>query len=324
MPDLLIYGLIFVASLATLVKASDFFTDASEKIGILMGLSPFMVGMTIVAIGTSLPELISSILAVLENSSEIVIGNVIGSNIVNIFLVIGTAAAMNLGRTKEIKISYDLVSVDLPLFIGSTFLLALTVWDQKFSLVESLLFLVGYVMYLFYTLQTSESVEDELDGKEITTEVEKNFSSITKESLIVITSSALMFLGAYYTIDSLIEISEILNIGKEIIALSAVALGTYLQELIVTISARLKGKADVAVGNVLGSNIFNIFVVMGVPRLMGELTIPKSVVVESLPTLIAGTLLLFFATQDKKLTIWEGWLFLLFYFWFICKTFNIA
>ena len=326
MPDLLIYGLIFVASLATLVKASDFFTDAAERIGILMGLSPFIVGVTIVALGTSLPELITSILAVLENSSEIVIGNVVGSNITNIFLVVGAAAATSLSRTREIKISYDLVSVDLPLFVGSTFLLALTVWDREFSMVESLLFIVGYVMYLFYTVQASETLEDDIDGKEITTEVEKNFSSssIAKEGLIVITSSGLMFLGAYYTIDSLIEISEILNIGKEIIAVSAVALGTSLPELIITISASLKGKIDVAVGNVLGSNIFNIFVVMSVPRLVGELTIPKSVLAESVTTLIAGTLLLFFVTQDKKLTIWEGWLFFLFYFWFLCETFNLA
>ncbi len=324
MPDLLIYGLIFVASLAILLKASDFFTDAAEKIGIILGLSPFIVGVTIVAVGTSLPELISSIVAVLEDSSEIVIGNVVGSNITNIFLIIGTGAAMNLGHTKEIKISYDLVSVDLPLFVGSTFLLALAVWDRNFSLVESLILLIGYVMYLFYTVQTSESIEDDIDGEEITIEFEKSFSSIAKEVLIVITSSALMFLGAYYTIDSLIEISESLNIGKEIIAVSAVALGTSLPELIVTITAGLKGNVDVAVGNVLGSNIFNIFVVMSVPRLIGELTIPKSVVVESVPTLIAGTLLLFFVTQDKKLTIWEGWLFFLFYFWFLCETFNLA
>ena len=113
------------------------------------------------------------------------------------------------------------------------------------------------------------------------------------------------------------------NIGKEIIAVSAVALGTSLPELVVTINAAKKGQEEVAIGNVLGSNIFNTFMVMGIPGLVGRLTIPETVLTGGVPTLLAGTFLLFFATQDKKLTIWEGWLFLIMYGWFIGTTFNL-
>jgi cation:H+ antiporter len=140
----------------------------------------------------------------------------------------------------------------------------------------------------------------------------------------LVISSVFIFLGAKYTISSLISLSEILNIGKEIIAVSAVAVGTSLPELIVTINAAMRGNAEIAIGNVLGSNIFNIFMVMGIPGLIGRLSIPESVLFSAVPVLLAGTLLMFFVTQDRKLTSWEGWLFFLFYVWFIATTFNIA
>ena len=324
--------MIFVISLATLVKASDFFTEAAEKIGLFIGLKPFIVGVTIVAIGTSLPELISSIISIFQNSSEIVIANVAGSNIANIFLIIGTAAIVS---AEAMEITYNLVSVDLPLFVGSSFLLALAVWDNNFSTGEALLFVLAYLMYLFYTLKDSDqnSVQKnkqdedndqnslEENNEQIT--IEKTPSFLIQQIIIVTISSVFIYLGANYTIDSLIKISETVNIGKEIIAVSAVAVGTSLPEFIVSVNAALKGKAELAVGNVLGSNIFNTFIVMGIPRLIGKLTIPDTVVLSAIPVLLAGTLLLFFATQDNKLTKWEGWLFFIFYAWFIGNTFNI-
>lgn len=336
MDNLIVLCLIFIISLATLVKASDFFTEAAEKIGLFIGLKPFIVGVTIVAVGTSLPELISSIISIFQNSSEIVIANVAGSNIANIFLIIGTAAILS---AEAMEITYNLVSVDLPLFVGSSFLLALAVWDNNFSTGEALLFVIAYLMYLFYTLKDSDqnsgeefnkdrdnaqdSTEEnnDKDDKEIT--IEKNPSFLIQQIIIAIVSSIFIYLGANYTIESLIKISETINIGKEIIAVSAVAVGTSLPEFIVSVNAALKGKAELAVGNVLGSNIFNTFIVMGIPGLIGKLTIPDTVVLSAIPVLIAGTLLLFFATQDNKLTKWEGWLFFIFYAWFIGNTFNL-
>lgn len=325
MSNIFILFLIFLLSLLTLVVASDFFSNAAEKIGLSIGLNPFIVGVTIVSIGTSLPELISSILAVLKDSSEIVVGNVVGSNIANIFLIIGVAGVIS---ARNIRINYDLVSVDLPLFVGSAFLLTLTVWDQDFSSGEAWLFVMGYIMYLFYTIKgsegTSQDEDDEEDEEKNLTETNRgNINVIFQQVLIVILSSIFIYFGAQYTINSLIRISEILNIGVEIIAITAVALGTSLPELVVTINASLKGKAEIAVGNVLGSNIFNVFMVMGIPGLIENLTVPDTILQRGIPMLIAGTLLLFFTTQDKKLTIWEGWLFLIFYAWFVGKTFNL-
>ncbi len=318
MPDLILYIAIFVISLAVLIKSSDYFTDAAEKFGLLIGLSPFIIGVTIVSIGTSLPELISSLFAVFSNSSEIVIGNVVGSNIANIFLVIGTASVIS--YKQSINITYNLIRVDLPLFVGSALLLALEVWDREFTKGEAWLLLLGYLMYVFYTLNGTEEQEaTENDSEE---PIKRNSKIVIIQLLIIIISAIFLDLGAKYTIDSVIKISEVLEYGKEIIALTAVALGTSLPELIVTVNASLKGKAELAVGNVLGSNVFNTFVVMGVPGLIGTLTIPKTVIMGGLPTMIAGTILLFFVAQDQQLTVWEGWLFFIFYGWFIGQTFG--
>lgn len=314
MQNLIIWLIIFIVSLFVLIKASDFFTDAAEKIGISLGISPFLIGVTIVSVGTSLPELISSITAVYQNSSEIVFGNVMGSNIANIFLIIGTASLIS----SPLNILYELIHVDLPLFVGSAFLLGLTVLDSNFSINEAIICILGYVVYVFYTISSGK---EEQQSETIDTS-QKSFP--VKQIVIVIVSALFVFFGATYTIKSVTKISEILEIGKELIALSAVALGTSLPELIVTISAARKGNPEIAVGNVLGSNIFNSLIVMGIPRLTGKLEIPDDVLGSGLLVLLVGTILFFFVTQDKQVTRWEGLIFFIFYGWFIGNIFGFV
>lgn len=314
MQNLIIWLIIFIVSLFVLIKASDFFTNAAEKIGISLGISPFLIGVTIVSVGTSLPELISSITAVYQNSSEIVFGNVMGSNIANIFLIIGTASLIS----SPLKILYELIHVDLPLFVGSAFLLGLTVLDSNFSINEAIICILGYVVYVFYTISSGK---EEQQSETIDTS-QKSFP--VKQIVIVIVSALFVFFGATYTIKSVTKISEILEIGKELIALSAVALGTSLPELIVTISAARKGNPEIAVGNVLGSNIFNSLIVMGIPRLTGKLEIPDDVLGSGLLVLLVGTILFFFVTQDKQVTRWEGLIFFIFYGWFIGNIFGFV
>ena len=318
MSPLLVWIIIFIASLLVLIKASDYFTDSAEKIGLYFGLPAFIVGVTIVAIGTSLPELVSSIFAVLKNSSEIVVGNVVGSNITNIFLILGIAAIIG----KKIKVTYEIIHVDLPLLVGSAFLLAVMIWDGNFTLPEALLSIGGIILYLFYTISVEKKHEDIEIEKEMKGKLKKRKLG-WKALIILVVSAFFIYLGAKYTVESVIKLSEILNIGKEIIAISAVALGTSLPELMVTVSATRKGKPEMAVGNVLGSNIFNSFAVMGIPALFGTLIIPHSILTFGLPMMLIATLLYFFITQDKEITKWEGWLFIIFYVFFIGKLFNL-
>ncbi len=312
-----IYGwvAIFIVSLAVLIKASDLFTTAAEKIGLHFRIPPFIIGVTIVALGTSLPELISSIYAVFQGAPEMVVGNVVGSNITNIFLVLGLAAIV----AKKMEISFELIEVDLPLLIGSAFFLGLTLMDKVFTFGEAILSLVGITIYLVYTVSMQNGHTTKKTKKEV-----KSLGKLQWHTIVILIASALfIFIGAKYTVESVIQISEIINIGKEIIAITVVALGTSLPELVVSITAARKGKAEIAIGNVLGSNIFNTFAVMGIPALFGDLIIPDSILSFGLPMMVVATLLYLFITQDKKITRWEGSLLLLFYVFFIGHTFGL-
>jgi cation:H+ antiporter len=314
---ILLWILVFIVSVAVLSKSADYFTDAAEEVGQALKLPPFIIGVTIVALGTSLPELAASIVAVINGASEIVAANVIGSNITNIFLVLGVAGIV----AKQLDISFELITVDLPLLVGSTFLVSFMMWDGLFSIGEGIICLATLVLYLHYTF-SSEQVHDK---KEETEEVRKNRPKFTFNLWLRLVFSAIfLFLGAKYTIDSVIYASELLNIGKDIIAISAIALGTSLPELIVSYSAAKKGQAEIAVGNILGSNIFNILGVMGVTSFFGTLRVAPDMISFGIPMMLAATLLYFFITQDKKITKWEGGILLIFYVFFIGKILGLV
>jgi cation:H+ antiporter len=313
---LLIWIAVFIISLYALIKASDFFTDSAEKIGLYLGLPPFIVGVTIVALGTSLPELVTSVVAVSKHSSEIVIGNVVGSNIANVFLVFGLTAIIS----KKMVITHDIIKVDLPFLVGSAFLLAATSWDGTFSRPDGVLCLAVIVVYVFYTVSTEEKHKDAVLEKVVKDKVDTE-EPIWKAWVILVVSAVFIYLGANFTIESIIKLSELLKLGKEIIAVSAVAFGTSLPELVVTLSASRKNKPEIAVGNILGSNIFNALFVMGIPVLLGPLIIPHSIITFGLPIMLVATLLYVFITQDKEIASWEGWMLLIFYVFFIGKLF---
>jgi cation:H+ antiporter len=306
-----IWLLVFVVSLTVLVKASDYFVEGAEAVGLSYGMPHFVIGVVIVGFGTSLPELVSSIFAVLHGTSEIVIGNVLGSNITNIFLVLGIAAV---GST-EFRFNHNLLRVDLPIFLGATILVALTVTDGEFSIGEAFFCLIGLVIYMFSALDAEHRFAQD-DKKETATSV----SAWVK----LIASPLLIFAGAKYTIDAVVVLSETLDIGAEIIAMSAIALGTSLPEVFVTLRAVRKGKPEMAIGNIMGSNAFNAFAVLGIPRLIGPLEIPDSVIDYTLPVFFVAALLFVIVTVDEKVNRWEGWLMLMFYLFFISRLFQIV
>ncbi|MCD4759634.1 sodium:calcium antiporter, partial [archaeon] len=176
-------------------------------------------------------------------------------------------------------------------------------------------------IYIFSTIKLEK--EDIKVKKEVEKQIKEHKKLGKKVWGILALSALLIYLGARYTIESVINISDMLNIGKEIIAISAVALGTSLPELFVSIKAAKKGKADMAIGNLLGSNIFNTLAVMGIPALIGKLIIPTSMITFGLPIMLLATLIYFFTIQDQEVTRWEGWMLIIFYILFIGKLFNL-
>ncbi|MDX1407866.1 MAG: calcium/sodium antiporter, partial [Saprospiraceae bacterium] len=259
--SLLLYIGLFIASLYVLVKASDWFVSAAEAIGLSLGISPFIIGVTIVAFGTSLPELAASIAAVVSGASEIVVGNVVGSNITNILLVLGLTALFS----KKILLDRSAMAIDVAMLIASSFLLWFALTDVRMSPFDIVVFVFG--MFIFLMNSISGDKEDLEDRPRAT----------VRNYLMVVVGAGLVYAGAHFTIVSIQEISTQIGINPEIIALTCVALGTSLPEVVVSITAARRGNSGIAIGNVLGSNLFNTFAVMGIPALIGPLVIPESI-----------------------------------------------
>lgn len=299
---------LLIISIAVLVKSSDFFVDGAEKIGLSLGLPSFIVGVVIVGVGTSLPELVSSVVATLNNEAGMVAANVIGSNITNIFLVLGIGAIL----TKNFKFESDILHGDLPILLSAALLLYFALHDGEFTRGEAVFFIIGLIAYLAHSVLGHKQDKDEERPKAGVWDWVKLFIS-----------PVLIYLGAKYTVDSVMKISEIVNIATEIITLSAVALGTSLPEVMVSISAAKRGNSDMVVGNIIGSNIFNTFAVMGVPGLMRLLPIEKEVLSFALPLSVAATLMFVIMTVDKKIPRGEGAFLLIFYIYFQGHIFGL-
>jgi len=316
---------ILIASLTALLIASDRFTTTAEKIGVHFKIPAFIIGVTIVAIGTSMPEIITSVIAVLENESAIVVGNVIGSNIANILLIIGVTAVVS----KKMIVDKDILSIDLPILLGSTILVYFSSLDGKITYLEGILFLIGLVIYIMYNVQSRRTIDEE-DMKTVK-QIKKELIQEKKEAklsvkypILLLVFSALIYLSADWTINAVIEIATILKISTEVIAITIVALGTSLPELTVSIMAGLKGKSDIAIGNVVGSKIFNIFGAMGIASLIGDIHGSQDAITFTIPAMILVTILYIFITMDKSVTRWEGATLLLIYIAFIGKVVGLV
>lgn len=315
LPPLALWLIALVVGLAILVKASDGFTVAAERLGRSLGLPPFVVGVTILAVGTSLPELVASLLAVIRGASDIVAGNVVGSNITNILLIMGLTGVV----TGHLKMHRELLNVDLPFLAGSAFLLATAFWDGVVGMAEGVLLLAGLGLYLHYVLRQGRLPKGERDDRDADGQRIKRLGP----ALTLMVTALLIWLGAEATVSAVIELAELLEIGREVLAASAVALGTSLPEIMVCLAASRRGQGELAVGNVLGSNVFNAFAVVGASALVGPLQVPASILDFALPVMLIATLLAFIMIMEKELTLWEGWLLLLFYVFFLGALFNL-
>ncbi len=312
----------FVVSLIALVKSAGWFTEGAEELGIFLGVPSYVVGLTIVAIGTSLPELVSSIFAVAEGSPEIVAGNVVGSNITNICLVLGLAAILG-GR---LFVSREIVKTDLPMLASSAALLGLTALDGTISRADGLLLLAGALIYGVYGLRIARpgpATQAKIEAA-VAEELKVERGPLRPLVLLKLIGGAIiLYFAAQYTIKSVIELSTLLDVGADVIAISAVALGTSLPELVVSVVAARRGKLEIAIGNVLGSNIFNAFAVVGIPALIAPLPVTHTVLTIGLPFMGVATVLYFFMAQDREVTRWEGMPLVLIYVLFLGVLFGL-
>lgn len=301
--------LIFIAALAVLIVAARFFTNAAETLGKWLGLPSFVIGIFIVGIGTSLPELISGILSVKQGVSEILPGNIIGANISNLLLVTGFAVAVN---RKPISLGSTYIYIDLNFLLGSFFVFYIIAYDGIITFSEAFIGIFIFVIYSVYLIKGG-------------TVQEENKTSIArspvplKATLILLAAAVGIYFGADYTVSSIQSIARALAIPEAIIALTVLSLGTTLPELAVNITAIRQGKAEMAIGNILGSCIFNTLVIPAVASSFGSITVPHILILFSLPVMAAAGILFYLLAQDKKISVWEGLMFVMIYILFMIK-----
>lgn len=307
---LLFWIAVFIISLFILVKGSDWLLASAEKIGLKIGLSPFIIGVTIVAFGTSFPELVSSFVAVSRGITEIVVANAVGSNIANILLVIGITSLV----AKKLQVSKDLIDLDLPTIAIATTIFLFTAMDGMITFFEAMFLVITYIIYLGFSLIYKETGPEEKVKKP---------KILPTDILMLFIGTVGLALGARFLIDSIEALSAILNIGASVITITAVAIGTSLPELIVSVKAAMRGQSEVALGNIFGSNIFNVLMVVGLPGLFGNIIIDYQTISVGLPFLIAATVLFVISGISRRIHSQEGALYLLLYVIFITKLFGL-
>lgn len=304
----------FVVALMVLLLAANYFTKSAEQIGAFLKLPAFVIGIFIVGIGTSLPELISGIFSVKKGVSEILTGNVMGANISNILLITGLAVVVN---RKNIVLNSTYLYIDLHFLLGSFIYYGIIVIDGSVDVAEAFIGIIIYLVYSIYLIKGGN--EEPLEVKEI-----KQQSKFPVLALGMLGLSAVgIYFGAEYTVNSLEKIAQALNIPNAIISLTLLSLGTTLPELAVNISAIRQGKAEMAIGNILGSCVFNTLVISGAASFFGEVKVPSDLLNFSLPIMAVCGLFFYLLTQDKKISVWEGLLFICLYVLFIVKTAGI-
>jgi len=264
MSPLIINIIVLAIGFVFLIKGADFLVESSSSIAKRLGISPMTIGITIVAFGTSLPEFLISFLATISDSPDINIGNVIGSNICNIALVLGMAALIT-----PIPVRFKILLKELPMVSIISAIFALTIMDKVVGKWDALLLLVSFSIFLYFSM---DSIVDECDDEE--DEKMGVFSTL----FFLLIGFVGVIGGAEMVVKSAVKIAESYNISQAVIGATIVALGTSLPELITSVVAAAKGEMDISLGNVLGSNVFNIALIPGTIALIKPIGVNVSIV----------------------------------------------
>lgn len=315
---MIINVVLLVVALLAVVKSADWFLGAAEKVGVTLRLPPFILGVVLVGFGTSLPELATSLAAVSDNVDTVTIANVAGSNIANILLILGIST-IALGT---IKFDKNLIDLDVPLLAGVTALFALLIVDGTLGRTDGLILFAGFIGYIIYSLGYRED-DDHHRGliglisalsKGSKTKVEKQQNLMNKFTIpILIGSVVLLGISSKIAVDSLLGIVEEINVAVAVVSFFALAIGTSLPELVVSVKALRKGQGDLVVGNVIGSSMFNILLIAGFVSILK----PQSVDTNLVPWFIVGlsisVILLMAGSISKRIHLWEGFIYILIY-----------
>ncbi|MBA3917607.1 MAG: calcium:sodium antiporter [Gemmatimonas sp.] len=315
----------FALALALLLAAARFFTNAAQRVGLAFGMSPFVVGVFIIAIGTSLPELVASLLSVREGASEIVPGNVLGANAANLLLNMGLVSALATGG--RIVLGEEYLFIDLHFLMGAMLAVATTMADGRIVAIEGGLLLLAYALYMTYLVVEGRTPSAEAEHADAMSEVKQRRASLARDAGILVVAGVLIYVGGDMTVRALQDVSLALGISAAVASVTILSIGTSLPELVVSVSAARAGQASMAVGNVLGSCVFNALAVAGAAGLASGsdgVVVTDALRYFALPFVGASALLFYLLTQDKRISRWEGMLFLILFLLFMVKMGGLA
>ena len=287
--SLVLQLLLLVIGFALLVKGADFFVDGAASIARKFGIPDLIIGLTIVAMGTSAPEAAVSIAGAFKGSADISIGNVVGSNIMNILIILGLAAFIT-----PIAVGITTVKYEIPFLIAISVLFPILGLDGTMSRVDGLILWVCFIAYLVYLFKMAKKGNDdeESNAKDI---------SVPMALLLTVGGGIMIVFGSDFAVDSATAIARAFGMSERFIGLTIVALGTSLPELFTSVTAAKKGNADIAIGNIVGSNIFNYLFVIGTSALIIPINFASNFLIDSVIAVAAAAFLWFCVFKDREL-----------------------
>ncbi|MCG8309360.1 MAG: calcium/sodium antiporter [Cytophagales bacterium] len=278
---------LLIIGLIVLIVGGDYLVRGSSSIALRLHLSPLVVGLTIVAFGTSAPELVISVQSALKGSPDITMGNVVGSNICNLALVLGVTAVIN-----PVKVQTNSIRVDWPMTMGSSLLLYILVREAYLNALEGIIMLVFLSFYLFFTIKQSRrenlAIKVE-DNEEIPDAPSKQ---IWKDIVFILIGCISLYYGSEWFVGSSKELALSLGVEERVVGLTIVALGTSLPELVTAAVASFKGQTDLALGNLMGSNIFNILSILGITSIIKNIHVNEIILHKDIIWMLLITLMI--------------------------------
>lgn len=281
---------LLVIGFAMLIKGADIFVEGAAGIAAKFGIPQLVIGLTIVAMGTSAPEAAVSITAAMKGTADITVGNVVGSNILNVLLILGVTAVIVAVQVQKTTIRYEIPFVAIVTIV----LLVMGVTDGVIGHLDGVILWILFIVYLAYLFVMAKKGKSE--------EEEKQDEPVWKLLVFIVTGVLLIIWGADISVDAATEIAREIGLSERFIGLTIVALGTSLPELCTSVVAARKGKADLAIGNIVGSNIFNILFVIGTTALIIPVPFQPAFMIDTLVALAAAVMLWVCAFPKKKLT----------------------
>ncbi len=302
-----------LVGLIMLVIGAEGLVRGASKLATLAGISPLVIGLTVVSYGTSAPELAVSLRAAFLGQADITLGNIIGSNIFNVLMILGLAALI-----VPLTVAQQLIRLDVPIMIGVSALTFVFAADGELGRIEGGLLVLGSIAYtVFQVWQSRRESNAEVQAEyaqEYGNSEPRTWKSGVKHVVVLLAGLATLVMGANLLVDAATKIAESLGISQLIIGLTIVAIGTSLPELATTVVASYRGERDIAVGNVVGSNIFNILAILGSSALVNKVTVSPAAIQFDIPVMVAVAIacLPIFYT-GSRISRWEGILFIAYY-----------